>query len=68
MIPHETETEPAAPVGAFGSAYARAILGALQRPGMHVYTGTVPPEVRARRRKANRVARHSRQINRKKAA
>lgn len=42
----------------------RAILSALQRPGMHVYSGTVSPATKARRRAANRVARVSRRKNR----
>jgi hypothetical protein len=47
------------------SPYSLAILGALNRSGRHVYAGTTPaPEV-ARRRKANRVARVSRRLNRK---
>lgn len=46
------------------------ILDALNRPtaggGLrHIYAGTVPPDVVARRRAANRVARKSRRTNRR---
>ena len=40
-----------------------AILRGLQ--GKHVYGGTVPPGVKAQRRKANRAASRSRRINRR---
>jgi hypothetical protein len=42
----------------------RAILFALNNTGKHVYAGTVPAHVKARRRAANKVARVSRRINR----
>lgn len=41
------------------------LLYALQVTGKHVYGGTVPPKVVARRRAANKVARVSRRHNRK---
>lgn len=44
------------------SRYQTAILGGLQPK--HVYAGTVPPAVVARRRAANKVARASRRHNR----
>jgi hypothetical protein len=40
----------------------RAILSALQNK--HVYAGTVPAATVAKRRAKNKVARHSRRINR----
>lgn len=40
----------------------RAILFALQ--SKHIYAGTVPEAVVAKRRAKNKVARHSRRINR----
>lgn len=48
------------------TAYELAILGALQRLP-HIYYGTVPASVKARRRAANRRARQSRRINRRAA-
>jgi hypothetical protein len=44
--------------------FQRALLGALQH-GKHVYAGTVPAHVKARRRAANKVARVSRRTNRR---
>ena len=41
------------------------ILIGLNRTGKHVYGGTVPPAVVARRRAANKVARKSRRANRR---
>lgn len=41
---------------------AQIVLGALQ--GKHIYAGTVPDHVKARRRAANKRARASRRINR----
>lgn len=41
------------------------ILLALERKNKHVYAGTVPAHVKARRRAKNKVARKSRRINRK---
>lgn len=74
MIDHTTaapqDAPPAAPepvVDRFRepTPYEQAILLGLQRRGRHVYAGTVPPgEVQYRRRR-NRAARRSRQINRK---
>lgn len=46
------------------SRYAIAVLLALPRMGKHVYSGTVPGHVKAKRRAANRVARTSRRLNR----
>lgn len=45
--------------------YQVAILVALTKTGKHVYAGTVPAHVKAKRRAKNRVARESRRINRK---
>lgn len=42
------------------------LLYALNHSGKHIYAGTVPAAEKARRRAANRVARKSRRINRKK--
>lgn len=42
--------------------YQRTILHALQ--GQHIYAGTVPAHVKARRRAKNKVARVSRRKNR----
>lgn len=42
----------------------RGVLGGLQRPGKHVYGGTVTEKVAKRRIAANKVARKSRRINR----
>lgn len=44
--------------------YQLAILMGLNRLGKHVYAGTVPEAVKAKRRKANKVARQSRRKNR----
>lgn len=41
------------------------MLLALTKLGRHVYTGTVPAAVKAKRRAKNRVARKSRKINRR---
>jgi hypothetical protein len=46
------------------SDYQLTILGALQATGKHVYAGTVPAKVVARRRAKNKRARMSRRINR----
>lgn len=46
------------------SAYSLAILAAFQRQGRHIYGGTVPKHVVARRRAAAKVARRSRRVNR----
>jgi hypothetical protein len=46
------------------SPYQKAILRGIQRPGMHVYAGTVPAKVVASRRAQNKVARASRRGNR----
>lgn len=43
--------------------FQQTILRSLQ--GKHIYAGTVPPKVVARRRAANKVARVSRRHNRK---
>ena len=45
--------------------YQKAILFAMNRLRMPIYSGTVEPEEIARRRKANKVARISRRKNRK---
>lgn len=50
------------PAGA--PVYQQHVLAGLQRPGRHVYAGTVPGPVVARRRARNRVARASRRRNR----
>jgi len=42
--------------------YQQNILAALQ--AKHVYAGTVPAHVKAKRRAANKVARASRRVNR----
>lgn len=47
------------------SPYQKAILFAMNRLRMPIYSGTVEPEEIARRRKANKVARNSRRKNRK---
>lgn len=44
--------------------YARAILIALQKKGVHIYSGTVSPAVKAKRRAKNKVASKSRKANR----
>lgn len=41
-----------------------AVLLGLQSTGKHIYGGTVPPAVVAKRRAANKVARKSRRANR----
>lgn len=46
------------------SIYGRTILAALSGLPVHVYAGTVPAAVVARRRAKNRVARQSRRLNR----
>ena len=45
-----------------GSPYAVAILNALQDKPQ--YQGTVPAKVKAKRRAAGKVAKHSRKVNR----
>lgn len=57
-----TDTATPTPITEW-SVYSRAILGGLQN-SKHVYAGTVPPNVIARRRAANKVARASRRANR----
>ena len=47
------------------SGYQKAILFAMNRLRIPIYSGTVEPEEIARRRKANKVARISRRKNRK---
>jgi len=42
-----------------------AVLIGLNATGKHIYAGTVPPAVVARRRAANKVARKSRRANRR---
>lgn len=46
------------------NSYQLTILFALGRTGKHVYAGTVDPEVVAKRRAANKVARKQRKRNR----
>jgi len=46
------------------SSYSLSILWALQSTSKHVYAGTVPAHVKARRRAANKVAKASRKANR----
>lgn len=46
------------------NSYALTILMAMNRLGKHIYEGTVSDKVRATRRKAGRVAKKSRKINR----
>lgn len=58
----DTSTAPAPTVDG-PSRYSRLILAGLQRAS-HVYAGTVPAHVTARRRAKNRVARASRRTNR----
>lgn len=48
--------------------YQRALLLALNLTGRHIYGGTVPEHVKARRRKANKAARVSRRVNRRASA
>lgn len=48
------------------SPFSRAILQGLQ--GKHVYGGTVPAATTAKRRAANKAARASRRINRRRGA
>lgn len=47
------------------NAYQFRILAALNKMGYHIYGGTVDPQVVAKRRAANKVARVSRRKNRK---
>ena len=47
------------------TTYQKAILLALTLTGKHVYGGTVPWATKQARRSANRIARKSRRINRK---
>lgn len=47
----------------YDTSFARSILGGLQSH-QHIYGGTVPPEVVARRRAKNKQARKSRRQNR----
>lgn len=56
----KTET----PILSGPNSYALAILMGLQRKGAHIYEGTVPSHVKARRRAKNKVARQSRKANR----
>lgn len=53
----ETITEP--------NSYALAILFAMNRLGRHIYSGTVPASVVAKRRANNKTARAQRKINRR---
>ena len=46
------------------SSYGIALLVALNRTGKHIYEGTVPAAVKARRRAKDKVARASRKRNR----
>lgn len=46
-------------------SYALTILYAMNRMGKHVYGGTVPAAVVAKRRKANKKAKSQRKINSK---
>lgn len=46
------------------NSYQLAILGGLNRLQKHIYAGTVGVAEKARRRKANKVARESRRRNR----
>jgi hypothetical protein len=48
----------------YNREYALVILGALNRMDKHIYEGTVDPNVVAKRRAANKVARQSRRANR----
>ena len=48
------------------NSFQFALLVAMNVGNYHVYGGTVPEAVKEKRRKANRVAKHSRKINRKK--
>lgn len=57
--------DPTTAVRDFNAAAGRLLL-ALNHTGQHIYAGTVPAAEKARRRAANRVARKSRRINRKK--
>ena len=43
--------------------YQLTILLALNKLGKHIYAGTVDPVEKARRRKANKVARAQRKVN-----
>lgn len=49
------------------STYSRTILFGLVRTGKHVYSGTVDPAVKARRRKADKAARVARRTARRAA-
>lgn len=40
-------------------------LAALNRTGKHIYGGTVPAHVKARRRARNKAARHARRVHRR---
>ena len=46
------------------SGYALTVLLAMNRMGKHIYEGTVPTKVVAKRRKANKKARAQRKVNR----
>jgi hypothetical protein len=46
------------------NVYATLILLAMNKLHMHMYEGTVPPHVKARRRAKHRVAKQSRKVNR----
>lgn len=46
------------------SAASRKMLAVLNLTGYRMYEGTVPAKVKAKRRAASRVARHSRRVNR----
>ena len=48
------------------NSYALTILLAMNRMGKHIYEGTVPTKVVAKRRKANKKARAQRKVNRHK--
>ncbi|GAA2022308.1 hypothetical protein WDZ16_13100 [Pseudokineococcus marinus] len=58
----QTETTPES------SASSKGLLLALNQSGKHIYAGTVPPHVTARRRAANRAARQARRVHRARAA
>ena len=63
MDPNPIPTKTA-PVIAEDTPYQKAILRGIQRPGMHVYAGTVPAKIVASRRASNKVAKASRKQNR----
>lgn len=46
------------------NVFQTMILLALNRSGQHIYAGTADPVVVAKRRKANKVARKQRKVNR----